>query len=115
MSAFDPKRTSHSQACCAATGHFRGTRLTRYDALSWGEGKAMKRRSKAGGKTGKLRGRTASAPMPKATRRRRSPTTPQTEIVRVTQERDEALEQLAATSEVLKVISSSRDELETVF
>ena len=75
----------------------------------------MKRRSKAGGKTGKLRGHTASAPMPKATRRRRSPTTPQTEIARVTEERDQALEQQRASAEVLNVISNSLSDAEPVF
>ena len=51
MSAFDPERTFGSQVFCTAMGHFREAGLTRYDALSWGEGKAMKRRLKAGGKS----------------------------------------------------------------
>jgi hypothetical protein len=45
MSAFDPMRISGSQACCVAIGHFREAGLTRYDASSVVEGKAMTRHS----------------------------------------------------------------------
>jgi GAF domain-containing protein len=48
--------------------------------------------------------------------RRNSPTAAQeTELARRTRERDEALEQFSATSEILKVISGSAGELEPVF
>jgi hypothetical protein len=62
----------------------------------------MKRRSKAGGKTGKLRSRAAPAPKrrrnaPKTALRRRSATTPETEIARLRRELREALEQQSST------------------
>lgn len=81
----------------------------------------MKRRSTAGGKAGKsARHKTATLKrrrtLPKAVPGRRSPTTSQErEIARLTRERDEALEQQAATSDILSVIGRSRADVQPVF
>jgi GAF domain-containing protein len=78
----------------------------------------MRRRDKTGGKEEKTQRR-------KTLKRRNAPTVrlrssaatakKATNVARLARERDEALEQLAATSDVLQIISTSPGELEPVF
>src|SRR5580704_15227266 len=98
-------------------GGHAATRLSR--SFAWRDCIPARGIRVAGGKAMKKRRHKTAAPKRRntrtAVRRRGSSVAPNTKVAQLTRERDELLEQQAATSEVLKIVGSSAGDLNTVF
>src|SRR5580704_1805644 len=98
-------------------GGHAATRLSR--SFAWRDCIPARGIRVAGGKVMKKRRLKTAAPKRRntrtAVRRRGSSAAPNTKIAQLTRERDELLEQQAATSEVLKIVGSAAGDLNSVF